>query len=153
MEGDLIRVTAGRVLGQNNNSRPPAINDRKSYTGTHALGVTKKKKTPTGPSAVGNRGAERTKSEKDNRRGEKKQKRQVTRLLITGHYYPLLGERVTCKNMPNICATPYSIILRRYLSFYSYAGFYFCQARAALGCIDPDLLRSLSRLPGSRESQ
>lgn len=39
------------------------------------------------------------------------------------------------------------------LSFYSYTGFYFCQAQAALGCIDPNLLRSLSRLPGSGESQ
>lgn len=134
------------MLGQNNNSRPPAINDRKSYTGTHALGVTKK--NPTGPSAVGNRGAERTESQKHNRREKTEtpgdQTADYGTLLPSTGQEGYLQEHAEHSVLYNLMAL---------LSFYSYTGFYFCQAQAALGCIDPNLLRSLSRLPGSRESQ
>lgn len=91
------------MLGQNNKNRPPAINDRKSYTGTHALGVTnKKKKIQQVHQLLEIEGLKEPNHKKTT--GGKKQKRQVTRQLITGHYYPLLDKRVTCKNMPNICA-------------------------------------------------
>lgn len=61
-------------------------------------------------------------NKKDKRR--EKQKRQVTRLLIMGHYYPLLDKRVTCKNMPNIV---HSVLcnLMHYLVFIATPAFIF----------------------------
>lgn len=83
-KGVLIRVAAGQKLGP----------QRQQIAGSW-LRYSEK---PTGPSAVGNWGPQKTKTKQ---RDRKTGRRQVTRLLIMEHYYPLLDVSVNRK-MPSM---------------------------------------------------